>query len=306
MESITNNESMTDSKQKGFSKRQIKFYAFILSIVVVLYFHKTGRVTIKPWIIFVFNALRLLFILGILSLLFYLSFLHKGGINSPKIPPHSLDTEKVIDKTKFTTIELKNSSTEDSVLVYLTLQSPNSVVGLFGIKDVDTIGSKSKGTFYAKKNITYTLKQNKPVLGAVISFNGDNLPCQVATQQGFKTGINIFEFSINIPYEVFDISCEDGVNSIIKASVSSKGWQTGQGSYVKTFRSATNKFPLEKNLGIRGVFPYRCTDCIDLGKAIPENCFDLKDTCNGQRICQVARTKKNGGVITIEYLSKVK
>jgi hypothetical protein len=220
--------------------------------------------------------------------------------------PNKVEHKHDIYKSCYTSIEVKNTSSEDSILVYLTLQAPNSVVGLFGIKPKDTVGSCSKGTFYAKQNTSYFLKVTKPVLGAVLSFNGNNLPCQTSQPLGYKTGINIFEFSINTPYEVFDISCEDGVNSILKATVSSKGWQTGEGDYVKPFRTATNKFPLEKNIGIRGVFPYRCTDCVDLGSAVPQNCFNLKDTCNGQRICQVARTNKNGGCITILYISSAK
>lgn len=215
-----------------------------------------------------------------------------------------LNPTKENTKASYTNLVIKNSSSEDSIKVYLTLQAPNSVVGFFGIKAQDTIGSCSKGTFYAKKGVKYPLNYSKSLFGAVLSFNGDNLPCQVSVPLGYKKGINIFEFSINTPYEVFDISCEDGVNAILKASVLGNGWTTGDGSFIKTFKSAKNVFPLENNLNIRGVFPYRCTDCKDLGSAVPENCFNLKDTCNTERICQVARTNKKGGIILLEYLGK--
>ena len=209
-------------------------------------------------------------------------------------------------KPPFTNIIIKNT-TAKPVKVYVTLQAPCSVVGLFGIRAADTIGSCSKGFFYAVKGRTYQSNTATPLLGVVVSFDGDNLPCQVAVPLGYKTGINIFEFSVNTGYEVFDISCEDGVNSIIKASVTDTvNWQTGIASYIKNFRSTQNTFPLSNNLNIRGVFPYRCTDCRDLGKAIPQNCFNLPDTCNTNRICQVARTNHIGGKILIEYLGPAK
>lgn len=209
--------------------------------------------------------------------------------------------EEVVVTQSFTNVAITNTSKEDSVKTYVTLQAPNRVLGMFGISD--TI-SASKGYFYAHKDSVYYSNSTSPLLGVVVSFVGDNVPCQVAVKTGFPTGVNIFEFSVNTPFEVFDISCEDGVNSIIKASVSDTvNWTTGDSIFIQNFRSAQNTFPIDKNLNIRGVFPYRCTDCIDLGSAIPENCFNLKDTCNANRICQVARTNNNGGVVTINYLS---
>jgi hypothetical protein len=203
-------------------------------------------------------------------------------------------------KKSFTQVSVKNSSKQDSILVYLTIQAPNSVVGIFGI--TDTIGSCSKGTFYAKKDSTYTTNLSKPLLGAVISFGGDAMPCEQAISKGFRWGVNIFECSINVPFECFDLSCEDGVNSIIKVKVSDTLWTTGDGQHIARFDSIENKFPVEDNINIRGVFPYRCTDCIDLGKAVPQNCLNLPDSCSKFRTCQVARTNNNGGNIIVEYL----
>ena len=204
-----------------------------------------------------------------------------------------------VKQNPYTNVCIKNSSKEDSVKVYLTIQAPNSVVGLFGI--TDTIGSCSKGYFYAYKDSSYTTSLNGPLLGAVISFVGDNVPCQVAIPLGFKTGINIFEFSINVPFEVFDISCEDGVNCVLKSSVSDTLWTTGDGVNIARFDSAQNRISVGGNVGIMGVFPYRCTDCKDTGSAVPMNCFNLRDTCSPVRTCQVARTGNNGGLITVSY-----
>lgn len=203
-------------------------------------------------------------------------------------------------KSSFTSVVIRNSSMEDSVKVYVTLQSPNSVVGLFGISD--TIGSCSKGYFYALKDSGYESNTSTSLLGVVVSFGGDNVPCQVAIQNGFMGGINVFEFSINTPYEVFDLSCEDGMNAMMNVSVSDSNWTTGDGENIASFDSAQNRIQLIDNVGIRGIFPYRCTDCIRLGTAVPENCFNLKDTCSAIRACQVARTNQDGGKIVLRYL----
>ncbi len=204
-----------------------------------------------------------------------------------------------------TELIIKNSSRQDSVLVIVTLQSPTSVVGLFGIKH--TIGSSSKGYFYAHKGILYKSNYRKALPGFVISFQADNLPCEVAVQQGWPTGINVFEGSVNVPYEVFDISCMDGENCILRSTVSDTvNWATGDGGYFRNFRKAENIWPLINNVDIRGVFPYRCTDCKDRKAPVPENCFGLRDSCSTARTCQVARTKHNGGSILIEYISSTK
>jgi hypothetical protein len=171
-------------------------------------------------------------------------------------------------------------------------------MGLFGITDTVSL---SKGYFYAVKDRVYASNRATPLLGVVISFVGDNVPCQVAISRGFRTGINIFECSINTKYEVFDLSCEDGVNCVLKTTVYDTLWTTGDASHIALFKSAQNKIEVGDNLNIRGVFPYRCTDCKDMVQPIPQNCFNLKDTCNSARICQVARTGQKGGVIMCEY-----
>lgn len=200
----------------------------------------------------------------------------------------------------YTNLVIRNLS-KDDVKVYVTLQAPNQVWGMFGIKDTVSV---SKGWFYAKNGATYESADTNELLGVVISFNGDNLPCQVALPLGYMSGINIFECSVNTKFESFDISCEDGCNAVIRTTVSdSVNWSTGFSTFQEVFLGTQNKCLLQDNLNIRGVFPYRCTDCIDKGSAVPQNCFNLRDTCNAQRICQVARTGHKGGKIYIDYVS---
>lgn len=208
--------------------------------------------------------------------------------------------KKCVPLTDYTNVTIKNSSQEDSVLVYVTLQSPNSVLGLFGI--TNTIGSCSKGTFYAHRDTFYQSNDSSQLLGVVVSFVGDNLPCQTAIPIGFRWGINIFECSLNVPFEVFDISCEDGVNSTMRVTVDDTLWSTGDGEHIAVFKTAENKFPVSENINIRGVFGYRCSNCTHQVSPAPENCLNIKDSCSLFNTCQVARTNHNGGNITLEYL----
>jgi hypothetical protein len=216
-------------------------------------------------------------------------------------------TEHYNSSPNKTELIVKNSSKEDSVKVYFTLQSPNSVVGCFGIKPHDTTGSKSQGFFYAKKDSTYYCKPSSALFGYNISFKSPPIPCQTAIDKGFKTGVNIFEGSINCEFEVFDISCVDGVNCVIRATVSDTvNWSTGMGSEKEKYISSQNRMDLAANCNIRGVFPYRCSNCDDTSKTnVPQNCFDLPLNCSRNKTCQVARTGKAGGSILVEYLGAI-
>lgn len=210
--------------------------------------------------------------------------------------------EPINTESVFTNVIIKNSSQEDTVKVFVTVQSTDSVMGLFGI--TDTI-SWCKGYFYALQDSSYSSDRITPLEGVVVSFGSDNVPCNFAIAQGFPNGVNIFEFSINTAYEVFEISCEDGINSILRESVSDTvNWTTGNSNFEEVFTSATDTFPLINNINRRGVFPYRCTNCINMISPVPQNCFNLPDSCNSQSICQVARTSNIGGCILVEYLSK--
>lgn len=213
------------------------------------------------------------------------------------------NTENLDTQLSSTEIAIKNDSDRDSIKVFLTLQAPQSVVGHFGItKEHTTPNNLSQGYFWAKKDSVYTSSNNgKPFVGFVISFDTLNMPCEQAQKCGFKSGISIFEGTINVEYESFDISCVDGVNSIMHVAVdSTSGWQTGEGDYTKTFVSAMNSGTLADNYDIRGVFPYRCTNCINAPNE-PKNCFDLPQKFNDKAICQTSRKGKQGGTINLTY-----
>jgi hypothetical protein len=206
-----------------------------------------------------------------------------------------------IQNSGSTNIQIVNKSQTDSVKVYLTLQSPNSVVGMFGIED--TTGSKSQGYFYAVKNKSYYLDSDLALFGWNVSFETPPMSCSGAIDNGYPNGINIVEGSINCEFEVFDISCVDGANCVLRVSVSDTiDWSTGNGTNQQRFMSVENSVDLQLNCGRRGVFPYRCSDCIRINpNNVPANCFDLPLNCSSERVCQVARTNNKGGVITIEY-----
>jgi hypothetical protein len=213
---------------------------------------------------------------------------------------------KIKESNFYTELIVNNISDQDSVKVFLTLQSPNSVVGYFGIQEADTTGSKSQGYFYAFKDSSYSLLSETALMGWNISFETPPMSCSGAIQNGYPNGINIVEGSINCGFEVFDISCVDGANCVIDVSVSDTlHWSTGMGSSKQNFRSTRNVTKLGSNCNIRGVFPYRCNSCNQINpKDAPPNCFDLPDACSSDSICQVARTDNQGGSITISYVGK--
>ena len=209
-------------------------------------------------------------------------------------------------QTVSTNLIVKNSSKEDSVLVFLTIQAPNSVVGMFGMTADDTLNSCSQGTFLAYKDSSYSSGVSTAVNGIVLSFGGVSGPCAQTIAAGFPTGINVFECSINIPFESFDISIEDGMNAMLKVSVSDLvNWHYGDGDQYSTFDSVQTVFPIRNNVNLPGIFPYLCTNCIDEVAPIPQNCLNLKDSCSAYATCQTSRTYTNGGFILLEYLGGI-
>ena len=206
----------------------------------------------------------------------------------------------------YTSLVVKNSSKEDSVLVYLTIQAPNSVVGMFGITANDTLNCCSQGTFLVYKNCSYSSTVTTAVNGIVLSFGGVSGPCAQTIAAGFPTGINVFEGSINTPFESFDISIEDGMNAMMKVSVTDLvNWHYGDGAQYSTFDSVKTVFPIRNNVNLPGIFPYLCTNCINEVAPIPQNCLNLKDSCSAYATCQTSRTYKNGGIILLEYLGGI-
>ncbi len=196
----------------------------------------------------------------------------------------------------FTTLSIKNSSTLDTVEVFITLQSTEDVFGMFGIT---THGDK--GSFFARKDSTYLYADARPLTGFLISFGHDNISCNASTAP--PTGVNVFEGSINVDYECIDISAVDGVNSLMRYSVSQPNWLVGNTTVY--FKSGENK-PLGKNCGNIGIFPYRCTDCVQSINPPPPCPGKVKFKCNKNRTCQINRHSKKGGGILLEFLNFTK
>jgi len=217
----------------------------------------------------------------------------------------------------YTDVIIKNSSNLDSVQVFITLQSQESIVGKFGMdstnfnpNSMNPDGSlvKCKGVFWAKKDVEYHLGDTLALYGAVVSFGADNYGCEAAIYYGWIYGINIFEFTVNTPStgnESTDLSCLDGLNSFLKLTVSdTTNWIAGGNVFVG---STENKFPLLANCGIVGVYPYHCDVCIDTLTPPHPVCFpwvnpDSSCTDNPVNNCQLDRATVRGGNIMCEFL----
>lgn len=213
----------------------------------------------------------------------------------------------------YTDVIIKNSSNIDSVQVFVTLQSTESIVGKFGMdstnfnpnsKNPNGTPVSCKGVFWAKKGIEYHLGDTTVLYGAVISFGADNYACDAAISHGWQYGVNIFEFTINTPSngnESTDLSCLDGLNSFLKLTVSDTlNWIAGG----KTFKNpAETRFPLSANCGIVGVYPYHCDVCIDTLTPPHPVCFPFEGCSkNPVNNCQLDRATVRGGNITCEFL----
>lgn len=207
------------------------------------------------------------------------------------------------DSTKYTDVILINNSNLDSIKVFVTLPNTQSIVGKFGmdssniyiecmdVNGKDTTYYPCKGTFWAKRGVEYHLSDTLTVNSAVITWGVDNQACTAAqsildseNKQLYPYGLNIFEFTVNSWWqngvvtgngESFDISCVDGLHSILRQSVTSFGprntdglnpnfgafWDYGYvdstGSLAK-FTKSMNGISFEGCVNIPGVFPYGC------------------------------------------------
>jgi len=112
--------------------------------------------------------------------------------------------------------------------------------------------------------------------------------------QGWTQG----EFTLNpkaTTQEVVDISGVNGINFAVSISLGS-GWYFGTNTTV-TEVGPNNA--LNGNVGVPGVYPNGCTDCIQLvGNPV---CPDLttNPTCQASRICNIKRDNTTGG--TVEF-----
>jgi hypothetical protein len=206
----------------------------------------------------------------------------------------------MVDTTKYTDVVLINKSNLDSVQVFVTLPSTQSIVGKFGMdstnfnpnaKNPNGTPVQCKGIFWAKKGVEYHLGDSSTVNSAVIVWGVDNQACSAAQaildsagKQVYPYGLNIFEFTVNSWWqngtttganESFDISCVDGLHSVLKQRVTSFGprnnaglnpnfgayWDYGYidstGHHAK-FVESMNGISFKSCVNIPGVFPYGC------------------------------------------------
>lgn len=198
-----------------------------------------------------------------------------------------------VDTTKYTDVVLINHSELDSVQVYLTLQAGDSIDGLFGMTGLNEVsGQKDVGMFWAKKGVEYHLGRSLPTMGAIVTWGVQNRACPAAqTDTLYKFGINNFEFSVNCWWvndsltgsgESFDITCVDGLHSLLKQSVTSFGprnsqadsthpkglhhnfgafWDFGykdETNKLVPFISSQNGINFDGCINLPGIYPYGC------------------------------------------------
>ena len=213
-----------------------------------------------------------------------------------KTPIHNLPNPSLVDTTKYTDVVLINRSNYDSVQVFITLQNTESVVGLFGMDSSNIVTYCSPnsipcvGSFWAKKDVKYHLGVTKPMTGVIVTWGIQNQSCPAAqsildsnNKKAYPYGINNFEFTVNTWWqndsvmgkgESFDITCVDGLHSVLKQSVTSFGsrnenglnpnfgafWDFGYklNNNLQPFSSSMNGVTLDGCVNIPGVFPYGC------------------------------------------------
>jgi len=189
------------------------------------------------------------------------------------------------------------NSTNDSVQMFLTINSPadstwvQSVDGIFGIPS----GSGLQGSVWLQPNDTLSYTPTLQFSGN-IAFGTGPLNCP---SQDWVTGVNIFEWSVNVPEgsnEGLDLSCVAGVNCIMCIDlVGGPDWLANG----KSIRTIENK-DMWHNTGIYGVFPYGCTNCTNTeGK---QECQTPNETPNTDKICTPTRAiNEKGGLIRITF-----
>ena len=242
------------------------------------------------------NYAKILIALGIGLIVSGYIILDWGKTN----PTPSAHPSVMVDTTKYTDVVLINSSNLDSVQVFVTLPSTQSIVGKFGMdstnfnpnsKDKNGNPVKCKGIFWAKKGVQYHLGDTLPLNSVVITWGVDNQACSSSQsimdsnkKQLYPYGLNIFEFTVNTWWqngvvlgagESFDISCVDGLHSVLKEKVTSFGprnenglnpnfgafWDYGYKDSLQQlakFDSAMNGISFKSCVNIAGVFPYGC------------------------------------------------
>ena len=124
--------------------------------------------------------------------------------------------------------------------------------------------------------------------------------CQTAT---YPNGWTQGEFTLNpkaTTQEAVDISGVNGINYAISIVMGS-GWYYEDGSTIASGGTVGPNGALDRNVGIKGVYPNSCTDCIRLVGTIP--CAGLSPeppSCQAARICNVFRDTTFGGTVEFE------
>jgi hypothetical protein len=206
-------------------------------------------------------------------------------------------TTPPVNTSKYTDVVLINKSELDSVKVYVTLQNTESIVGLFGMdsSNIETYCSPDStpcvGSFWAKRNVEYHLGDTTSLTGAIITWGVQNQSCPAAQnildssgKKLYPYGINNFEFTVNTWWqngkvtgngESFDITCVDGLHSVLQQRVTSFGprndsvlspnfnafWDFGyknEKGVLEPFKGSRNGIKFEDCVNIPGVFPYGC------------------------------------------------
>jgi hypothetical protein len=190
------------------------------------------------------------------------------------------------------------NSTNDSVLVYLTLSGYSdslapkyiqNVNGIFGITNSGLVGS-----FYLKSNDTLSYISDKR-FSANLSFGAQPINCFDSI---WPTGINPFEFNLNCPQKSIDISAIGGVNCILNvALIGGPNWiATNSYPNVRNFYNDT----LYKNTNLVGVFPYGCTNCVNTEGM--ESCVIKPAIPDSTHICNPTRSAGDrGGKVIVTF-----
>lgn len=206
--------------------------------------------------------------------------------------------EIVVTETESSTTQLSvTNSTEDSVLVFLTLSGypandtlhVKSVNNIFGIQDSGLVGS-----FYLQAGDTVSYTSTKWFSGN-LGFGTQPINCTVTT---WPTGTNPFEFNLNNNQESVDISAIGGVNCLLSVNlIGGPAWAaTPTHPDVRFFYNDS----MWQNSDLIGVYPYGCTNCTNTqGK---DSCQTPNEKPNALPICNPTRAAyAHGGTVLVNF-----
>lgn len=204
------------------------------------------------------------------------------------------------------------NDTAAPVEVWLTLGSVGGCVQNVTLNDVNFVTNRvsaNQGSFKLAPHdsVSYTAPPNTCLSGNV-AFGGPPQNCPDRIQ--FPNGMNLAEFTLNNSsqgpnaQETVDISAVYGVNAHLQFQLSGGGaWNAGAGQ--QNIAAFENRALLD-NIGLVGVFPYGCDDCIRRtsptvtcpGPNVPP----FPDMCDATHLCNVQRDASSaGGTVQIIF-----